>query len=150
MANICRAAKKMVEEFPDVEVIYPVHMNPAVRDTVWSVLDGVDRVHLIDPIDVEDMHNLMAKSFLVMTDSGGLQEEAPACGVPVLVLRTETERPEAVEAGTVQVVGVDEQDIFDNAKALLTDKALYGAMARAVNPYGDGHASERIVDILTR
>ena len=150
LANICRAVKKMVEEFPDVEVIYPVHMNPAVRDTVWSVLDGVDRVHLIDPIDVEDMHNLMAKSFLVMTDSGGLQEEAPSCGVPVLVLRTETERPEAVEAGTVKVVGVEEKDIFDNAKALLTDKALYEAMARAVNPYGDGHASERIVDILTR
>ena len=106
------------------------------------------RIHLIDPLDVEDMHNLMAKSYLVMTDSGGLQEEAPACGVPVLVLRTETERPEAVEAGTVKVVGVDKEDIYREAFILLTNSEKYQKMAQAVNPYGDGYASERIVRYL--
>ena len=142
---ICHAVKRIVEEFPDVEVVYPVHMNPVVRDTANAILGETDRVHLIKPLDVEDMHNLMSRSYLVMTDSGGLQEEAPACGVPVLVLRTETERPEAVEAGTVKVVGVKEDDIYENAKLLLTDEAGYRNMAQAVNPYGDGHACERIV-----
>lgn len=145
LKNICHAVKRIVAEFPDLEVIYPVHMNPAVRDIATAVLGGMERVHLIQPLDVEDMHNLMARSYLVLTDSGGLQEEAPACGVPVLVLRTETERPEAVEAGTVKVVGVEEDAIYQNAKLLLTDKDTYGRMAKAVNPYGDGHASERIV-----
>lgn len=148
LENICRAVKRIVEEFEDIEVIYPVHMNPAVRDTANAILGQLDRVHLIHPLDVEDMHNLMSRSFLVMTDSGGLQEEAPSCGVPVLVLRTETERPEAVEAGTVKVVGVKEQDIYENAKKLLTDKEAYEKMAKAVNPYGDGHASERIVQAI--
>lgn len=148
LENICRAVKRIVEEFEDVEVIYPVHMNPAVRDTANAILGQLDRVHLIHPLDVEDMHNLMSRSFLVMTDSGGLQEEAPSCGVPVLVLRTETERPEAVEAGTVKVVGVKEQDIYENAKKLLTDKDAYEKMAKAVNPYGDGRASERIVQAI--
>lgn len=145
LENICCAVKRLVEEYSDIEVIYPVHMNPVVRDTATSILGDMDRVHLIHPLDVEDMHNLMSKSYLVMTDSGGLQEEAPACGVPVLVLRTETERPEAVEAGTVKVVGVDEEEIYQSAVTLLTDQAAYQKMARAVNPYGDGHASERIV-----
>lgn len=145
LQNICKAVKQIVTEFDDVEVVYPVHLNPAVQEVAHSILDGVDRVHLVQPLDVEDMHNLMARSFLVMTDSGGLQEEAPACGVPVLVLRTETERPEAVEAGTVKVVGVDENDIYQNAKVMLTDSTLYEKMAKAVNPYGDGHACERIV-----
>lgn len=145
LRNICNAVKRIVEEFPDIEVVYPVHMNPAVRDTATEILGELDRVHLIKPLDVEDMHNLMSRSFLVMTDSGGLQEEAPSCGVPVLVLRTETERPEAVEAGTVKVVGVNEDDIYENAKILLTDKEEYDKMAKAVNPYGDGHAGERIV-----
>ncbi len=145
LENICHAVKELVETFEDIEVIYPVHMNPVVRDTASAILGDLDRVHLIKPLDVEDMHNLMSRSFLVMTDSGGLQEEAPACGVPVLVLRTETERPEAVEAGTVRVVGVDKKDIVENAKQLLTDKAEYDKMAHAVNPYGDGHACERIV-----
>ena len=145
LENICRAVRRIVEDFPDIEVVYPVHMNPAVRDTATAILGGMDRVHLIKPLDVEDMHNLMSRSYLVMTDSGGLQEEAPSCGVPVLVLRTETERPEAVEAGTVKVVGVDEDVIYDNARTLLTDKTEYDRMAKAVNPYGDGHASERIV-----
>lgn len=148
LENICRAVKRIVEEFEDIEVVYPVHMNPAVRDTANAILGQLDRVHLIHPLDVEDMHNLMSRSFLVMTDSGGLQEEAPSCGVPVLVLRTETERPEAVEAGTVKVVGVKEQDIYENAKKLLTDKDAYEKMAKAVNPYGDGRASERIVQAI--
>ena len=123
-------------------------MNPVVRDTAEKILGGLDRVHLVRPLDVEDMQNLMSRSFLVMTDSGGLQEEAPACGVPVLVLRTETERPEAVEAGTVNVVGVKEDDIYENARILLTDRNRYDQMARAVNPYGDGHACERIVQAI--
>lgn len=148
LKNICNAVKRIVEEFPDIEVVYPVHMNPAVRDTANEILGEMDRVHLIKPLDVEDMHNLMSRSFLVMTDSGGLQEEAPSCGVPVLVLRTETERPEAVEAGTVKVVGVDEEVIYSNAKTLLTDMVEYDKMAKAVNPYGDGHASERIVKAI--
>ena len=148
LKNICNAVKKMVLEYPDIEVVYPVHMNPAVRETAQEILGDLDRVHLIHPLDVEDMHNLMARSYLVMTDSGGLQEEAPACGVPVLVLRTETERPEAVEAGTVKVVGVEAEEIFKNAQILLTEKEEYDKMAKAVNPYGDGHASERIAKIL--
>ena len=148
LANICRAVKRIVMEFEDIEVVYPVHLNPVVQNTVHEILDGIERVHLIQPLDVEDMHNLMSRSYLVMTDSGGLQEEAPACGVPVLVLRTETERPEAVEAGTVKVVGVDEDDIYSNAKVMLTDRTVYEKMAKAVNPYGDGHASERIFKIL--
>lgn len=145
LVNICQAVKEIVEKYPDVEVIYPVHMNPAVRDTAEKILGSTKRVHLIRPLDVEDMHNLMARSYLVMTDSGGLQEEAPACGVPVLVLRTETERPEAVEAGTVRVVGVDKAEICHSASVLLDDPAAYEKMAKAVNPYGDGHAGERIV-----
>lgn len=145
LKNICHAVKRIVAEFPNLEVIYPVHMNPTVRDIATGVLGGLNRVHLIQPLDVEDMHNLMARSYLVLTDSGGLQEEAPACGVPVLVLRTETERPEAVAAGTVKVVGIDEDEIYQNAKLLLTDKDTYGRMAKAVNPYGDGHACQRIV-----
>lgn len=148
LRNICNAVKRIIMEYPDIEVVYPVHMNPAVRETAQEILGELDRVHLIHPLDVEDMHNLMARSFLVMTDSGGLQEEAPACGVPVLVLRTETERPETVDAGTVKVVGVEEEAIFENAKTLLTNAEEYEKMAKAVNPYGDGHASERIAKIL--
>lgn len=146
LENICRAVKRIVEEHEDVEVVYPVHLNPAVRSTVFSILGDVHRVHLIDPIDVEDMHNVMSRSFLVMTDSGGLQEEGPHFGVPVLVLRTETERPEAVEAGTVRLAGVKEEEIYWDAHELLTEKEKYAQMARAINPYGDGHASERIAE----
>ncbi len=145
LKNICHAVKRVVEQYADTEVIYPVHMNPAVRDTVTAILGGMNQIHLIQPLDVEDMHNLMSRSYMVLTDSGGLQEEAPACGVPVLVLRTETERPEAVEAGTVKIVGVDEEAVYQNAAVLLADPAAYDKMAKAVNPYGDGHASERIV-----
>lgn len=148
LENICRAVKRIVQELPDIELVYPVHMNPAVRDTAVSILGDMAQVHLIKPLDVEDMHNLIARSFLVMTDSGGLQEEAPSCGIPVLVLRTETERPEAVEAGTVKVVGVKEDDIYHNAKVLLTDKGEYDKMAKSANPYGDGQASKRIVQAI--
>lgn len=148
LENICRAVKRVAETFEDITVVYPVHMNPAVRETANRVLGGVERIKLIEPIDVEDMHNLMAMSYIVMTDSGGLQEEAPSLGVPVLVLRTETERPEAVTAGTVKVVGVDEETIYSEACRLLNDKYAYESMAHAVNPYGDGHASARIVQLL--
>jgi len=148
LENICRAVKRISEDYPDLEIVYPVHMNPAVRDTARGILGNLPHVHLIHPLDVEDMHNLMFRSFLVMTDSGGLQEEAPSCGVPVLVLRTETERPEAVEAGTVKVVGVEEESVYENTKLLLTDRGEYEKMARAVNPYGDGHASARIVKAI--
>lgn len=150
LENICRAVKKLVLEFQDVAVIYPVHMNPKVRKTVNEILGDMERVYLIDPIDVEDMHNLMAKSYLIMTDSGGLQEEAPALGKPVLVLRTETERPEAVKAGTVKVVGVESESIYSEGKKLLLDRNEYEMMSKAVNPYGDGHACERIVEILKK
>ncbi len=145
LENICNAVKRLVQNNADIEVVYPVHLNPAVRETVFSILGNMDRVHLIDPLDVEDMHNAMSKSFLVMTDSGGLQEEGPSFGIPVIVLRTETERPEAVEAGTVVIAGVEEENIYNLANTLLNNEEEYHKMAHAINPYGDGHASERIV-----
>lgn len=148
LENICRALKRIVTDFNDVELVYPVHLNPAVRETVNKYLADMDRVHLIDPIDVRDMHNAMDRSFMIMTDSGGLQEEAPSLGKPVLVLRNETERPEAVEAGTVKVAGVCEDVIYDMAKKLLTDENEYSSMAHAVNPYGDGEASRRTVEAI--
>lgn len=150
LRNICNAVKKLVDKYEDIEVIYPVHLNPAVREIVYPILDGIDRVKLIEPLDVLDMHNLLARCFFVMTDSGGLQEEAPAFGKPVLVLRTETERPEAVEAGTVKVVGIQEKDVLDAASVLLDDQDEYKKMAHAVNPYGDGHASKYIVEALLK
>lgn len=148
LENICRALKRIVTEFEDVELVYPVHLNPAVRETVNKYLADMDRVHLIDPIDVRDMHNAMDRSYMIMTDSGGLQEEAPSLGKPVLVLRNETERPEAVEAGTVKVAGVNEEVIYNMAKKLLTDENEYNSMAHAVNPYGDGEASRRTVEAI--
>ncbi|MEA5037130.1 UDP-N-acetylglucosamine 2-epimerase [bioreactor metagenome] len=148
LLNICEAITKIVSAFENVVVIYPVHPNPVVRKTIFSQLSHVERVLLLDPLDVSDMHNLMARSYLVLTDSGGLQEEAPACGIPVLVMRTETERPEAVEAGTVKVVGIQSDDIFEHARVLLMDNGEYNKMAKAVNPYGDGTASLKIVQIL--
>lgn len=148
LRNICNAVKKLAQVYPEVLFVYPVHLNPAVRETVFDVLSGVENVWLIEPIDVLDMHNLLARCYMVMTDSGGIQEEAPHFGKPVLVLRTETERPEAVEAGTVKVVGVDELEIFHEANKLLDKGDAYKLMAQAVNPYGDGHASERISEVL--
>jgi len=148
LINICNAIMRIVLSFENVLIIYPVHPNPVVRETVFSHLSHIERVFLIDPLDVSDMHNLMARSYLVLTDSGGLQEEAPACGTPVLVMRTETERPEAVEAGTAKVVGIDEDAIFENVGLLLMNNSEYDKMAKAINPYGDGNASMRIVQIL--
>lgn len=148
LANICRAVRRLAMDHADVQVIWPLHLNPAVRETVLPMLDGCARVCLTEPLDVVDMHNLIARSTLVLTDSGGLQEEAPACGVPVLVMRTETERPEAVAAGTVRVVGVQEQGIYRAASQLLTEETAYHQMAHAAAPYGDGHACERIVQHL--
>jgi UDP-N-acetylglucosamine 2-epimerase (non-hydrolysing) len=148
MENVMQAVKTLVERHEDVEVVYPVHLSPVVRECAFGILGGLPRVHLIDPIDVEEMHNLMARSYLVMTDSGGLQEEAPALGKPVLVLRRETERPEAVRAGTVRLAGVEQEAILRHAEELLTDREAYQQMAHAVNPYGDGHASERIADAI--
>lgn len=148
LRQICAGVKRMVEDHPDVHVVYPVHLNPAVRETVFGMLGDVARVHLIDPIEVEDMHNLMKRCYLVMTDSGGLQEEAPALGKPVVVLRTETERPEVVESGMAILAGVEEQAVYEAGSSLVSDEALYDRMSHAINPYGDGHTSERIVSIL--
>ncbi len=148
LKNICNAIKQIVEEYPDTVAVYPVHLNPAVRETVWSILGETERVHLIDPLDVEELHNAMARSFMVMTDSGGIQEEAPALAKPVLVLRRETERPEAVAAGTVKIAGVDKDVIVGLAEELLDSEEAYNAMAHAANPYGDGEASRRICEAL--
>ncbi|MDE6750444.1 MAG: UDP-N-acetylglucosamine 2-epimerase (non-hydrolyzing) [Lachnospiraceae bacterium] len=150
LRNICEAIREITERYFDVEVIYPVHLNPAVHDTVHELLGREKRVHLIDPIDVEDMHNLMNRSYLVLTDSGGLQEEAPSCGVPVIVLRDKTERQEAVDAGTVLMAGTKKADIVRLACELLDDEEKYQQMSRTINPYGDGHASERIIDEIVR
>lgn len=148
MENICRAIAKLADEYPDVQFVYPVHLSPYVRETAEKYLGGNSRIHLIHPLAVDEMHNLMARCFFVMTDSGGLQEEAPGLGKPVLVLRRETERPEAVDAGTVRLAGVDENEILRLARELLDDSAAYSAMAHAVNPYGDGKTSERIVQAI--
>ena len=148
MHDILSAVRKLVESHPEVEVVYPVHLSPVVRQCAQEELGGVDRVHLIDPVDVEEMHNLMARCYFVMTDSGGLQEEAPAMGKPVLVLRKETERPEAVAAGTVKLAGVEHEDVLRLATELLEDPELYARMAHAVNPYGDGEACGRIADAI--
>ena len=144
MENIMRAVGRIAKDYKDTIVVYPVHLSPTVRECAKRNLGSIENVHLIEPLDTVDMHNLMSKSYMVMTDSGGLQEEAPALGKPVLVLRKETERPEAVCAGTVKLAGVEEEKIYSMAAQLLDDAAEYGKMARAVNPYGDGNASERI------
>ncbi|MFV0484959.1 MAG: non-hydrolyzing UDP-N-acetylglucosamine 2-epimerase [Candidatus Saccharimonadales bacterium] len=148
MRNIFRAIRRIVDEFPDVKVIYPVHLNPKVREVADEVLSGVDRVKLIDPLEVIDFHNFMAKSYIIMTDSGGVQEEAPSLGKPVLVLRDTTERPEGIDAGTLKLVGTDEQVIYDETKRLLVDDELYAQMSEARNPYGDGSAARKIVDAI--
>ncbi|MBR5793413.1 MAG: UDP-N-acetylglucosamine 2-epimerase (non-hydrolyzing), partial [Anaerotignum sp.] len=148
LRNICHAVKRLVEEYPDVEVVYAVHKNPAVVEPVHEILGGNDRIHLTDPLDLKDMHNLMCRSFFVMTDSGGLQEEVPSMGKPVLVLRNVTERPEGVEAGTLKLAGTDEETIYQLAKELLDNKEEYEKMAQAKNPFGDGQASRRIVESI--
>jgi len=148
LRNICEALKILVHKYPNIEIVYPVHLNPAVREVADEVLGSLERVHLIDPLDVEELHNAMNRCYMVLTDSGGLQEEAPSLGKPVLVLRNETERPEAVKAGTVAVAGVDTDTIVNMSSVLIEDSNEYDKMAKAVNPYGDGQASKRIVDAI--
>lgn len=148
LENICNALLELVTKYKDIEIVYPVHLNPAVRETVFGILGNTERVHLIDPVTVDDLHNTIKRSFMVMTDSGGIQEEAPALAKPVLVLRRETERPEAVAAGTVKLAGVDKDVIVKMAKDLLDNEDSYKKMAHAANPYGDGNASKRIVQAI--
>ncbi len=148
MKNILMALRQIAESRQDVELVYPVHLSPVVREAVDQYLRGAPRVHLIDPLPAGEMHNLMARCYLVLTDSGGLQEEAPALGKPVLVLRRETERPEAVAAGTVKLAGIVQDDIVTMTERLLTDRRAYEAMAHAANPYGDGNACRRIADAI--
>ncbi|MBQ6889762.1 MAG: UDP-N-acetylglucosamine 2-epimerase (non-hydrolyzing) [Oscillospiraceae bacterium] len=148
MEQMFRAIKRVLDETPDVKAIYPIHMNPAVREVANRVFAGEDRIHIIEPLDVLDFHNFLARSYLVLTDSGGIQEEAPSLGKPVLVMRDTTERPEGIEAGTLKLVGTDEAVIYENFRKLLDDRQAYEAMSRASNPYGDGLASKRIADIL--
>jgi len=150
LENICNAIKYVARKYKDVEVIYPVHLNPKVRETVNSFLGTEKKVHLIEPLDVKELHNLMKRVYLVATDSGGIQEEAPALGKPVLVLRTETERPEAVEAGTVKLAGVEEKSIIQHICNLLDNIDEYNRMSKAVNPYGDGNASKYIAEFLLK
>lgn len=148
MRNMFRAVKRIVDEHDDIQVVYPVHLNPAVRELADEILGNNPRIHLIEPLDVIDFHNFAARSYLILTDSGGVQEEAPSLGVPVLVLRDTTERPEGIEAGTLKLAGVEEETIYRMAKELLTDNSAYEKMAKAVNPYGDGNASKRIVEAI--
>ena len=148
MRHIYKALRRIIEEIPDTEIVFPVHRNPLVRKVVEEELAGVDRIHLIDPMEYDPFANLMSLSSLVLTDSGGIQEEAPSLGKPVLVLRNTTERPEAVEAGTVRLIGTDKDVVYAETKRLLTDQAAYDAMSNAVNPYGDGKASQRIVQAI--
>lgn len=150
MEGIFLAVKKIVEEYDDVKIIYPVHKNPIVSNMAFKMLSDNDRIRLIEPLDVIAFHNYMSRSYLILTDSGGIQEEAPSLGVPVLVMREHTERPEGITAGTVRLAGTQSQSIYENTKRLLDDKDLYNNMSTAVNPYGDGHSSERIADILIK
>ena len=148
MRNIFRAVRRVVNEIEDIKVIYPIHLNPAVRKIVDMELSGCDRIRLTEPLDVIDFHNFLARCYMVLTDSGGIQEEAPALHKPVLVMRDTTERPEGIEAGALKLVGTDEESIYRNFRLLLEDRSLYDAMSNARNPYGDGYASRRIADII--
>lgn len=148
MHQMFRAIRRIIDEHPDVKAVYPIHMNPVVRRAAEEELGGCDRIHIIEPLDVLDFHNFMARCHLILTDSGGIQEEAPALGKPVLVMRDTTERPEGIAAGTLRLVGTEEETIYNEFKRLLTDGDAYRAMSVAANPYGDGHACERIADIL--
>ncbi|MCQ2445367.1 MAG: UDP-N-acetylglucosamine 2-epimerase (non-hydrolyzing), partial [Clostridia bacterium] len=149
MHHMFRAIRRVMEDHPDLKALYPIHMNPLVRKAADEELGGFDRIHIVEPVEVLDCHNLMARSFLILTDSGGIQEEAPSLGKPVLVMRDTTERPEGIKAGTLKLVGTDEATIYEEFSRLITDPSAYEAMSRASNPYGDGHASERIADILS-
>lgn len=149
MHDMFRAIRRVMEEHPDIKALYPIHMNPLVRKAADEELGGLDRIRITEPVDVLDCHNLMARSYLILTDSGGIQEEAPSLGKPVLVMRDTTERPEGIAAGTLKLVGTDEETIYTEFSRLLSDRAAYDAMSHASNPYGDGHACERIADILS-
>lgn len=148
MQHMFKAIRRVMDEHPDVKAIYPIHMNPVVRETADAFLGGDDRIHIIEPLDVLDFHNFLARSFLILTDSGGIQEEAPSLGKPVLVMRNTTERPEGLNAGTLKLVGTEEHTIYQEFSRLLSDGEAYEAMAHASNPYGDGNACKRIADIL--
>lgn len=150
MHNMFRAIRRVMEEHPDVKAIYPIHMNPVVRAAADEELGDCDRIHIIEPLEVLDFHNFLARSFMILTDSGGIQEEAPSLGKPVLVMRDTTERPEGIQAGTLKLVGTEEEVIYRNFKLLLEDQQAYDAMAQASNPYGDGFACKRIADILEK
>lgn len=150
MHNMFRAIRRVMEEHPDTKAIYPIHMNPAVRAAAEEELSGFDRIRIIEPLEVLDFHNFLARSFMILTDSGGIQEEAPSLGKPVLVMRDTTERPEGIKAGTLKLVGTDEKMIYQNFKLLLESSDEYDKMAKASNPYGDGFASKRIADILEK
>ena len=148
MRHMFKAIRRVMDEHPDVKAIYPIHMNPVVREIANEYLGGDDRIHIIEPLDVLDFHNFLSRSYLILTDSGGIQEEAPSLGKPVLVMRDTTERPEGIAAGTLKLVGTEEETIYKEFSRLLSDKDEYEAMSKASNPYGDGHACERIADIL--
>lgn len=148
MRHIFKAIKRIVDEYPDVKVVYPIHLNPKVREIADEIFDGIDRVKMIEPLEVMDFHNFQNKSYIILTDSGGIQEEAPSLGKPVLVLRDTTERPEGIEAGTLKLVGTNEEIIYNETKKLLDDESEYSKMNRASNPYGDGSASKYIVDAI--
>lgn len=148
MKHMFRAIRRVCDEHPDIKAIYPIHMNPAVRETADEILGGDERIRIIEPLDVLDFHNFLARSYLILTDSGGIQEEAPSLGKPVLVMRDTTERPEGIDAGTLKLTGTDEEVIYENFRLLLEDPAEYEKMSTASNPYGDGFASRRIADIL--
>lgn len=148
MHNMFRAIRRIMDEHPDVKAIYPIHMNPVVREAAKQELGGCDRIHIIEPLEVLDFHNFLSRSYLILTDSGGIQEEAPSLGKPVLVMRDTTERPEGVAAGTLKLVGTDEETIYSNFKELLENNEIYNAMSTSSNPYGDGFACKRIADIL--
>lgn len=148
MHNMFRAIRRVLDEHPDCKAVYPIHMNPVVREAAKAELEDCNRIHIIEPIEVIDCHNFEARAFLCLTDSGGIQEECPSYGVPVLVMRDTTERPEGIEAGTLRLVGTDEITIYDAFTELLTDKKAYEMMSKASNPYGDGYASKRIADVI--
>ena len=149
MKHMFNAIKRIIDEHPDIKAIYPIHMNPVVRETANSILASNDRIRIIEPLEVVDFHNFLNASYLIITDSGGIQEEAPSLGKPVLVMRDTTERPEGIDAGTLKLVGTNEETIYNAFNQLLTDKEVYEKMAKASNPYGDGLACKRIADIIS-
>lgn len=148
MKSMFKAIKRIVDEFEDIQVVYPIHLNPLVRDTANEIFGVCEKIHLIEPLEVLDFHNFLNKSYIIMTDSGGIQEEAPSLGKPVLVLRDTTERPEGIDAGTLKLAGVEEETIYNMTKELLTNQSVYDSMSKACNPYGDGNASKHIVDAI--